>query len=308
VPATYQPGMNGQPMSFTAKPASDQTSQLVSRGGRWYDSESGKEIRAGYLVPDLDLLQNPVRAVNASSDLAKSTDSTGQSLFQKDGGDWRWNSSPPEKSGALQQPGGGEYESHAYIQTANGGYIDTNHFKGAVDQTNNIIDQLQRGETTVRVFQEARAGIGYEATYTINKPLNPDQILGVALGIFQDYSTKTEEWQGGTDLLTGSSFAMEDLPTDYLGFYSAATKTPLSQIVEALGGGTPTDSAPLHARVEAGLVFGDPETKNHEFTPRIQTPHGYENVPWPSSLQLEATPSNSGLWTFSTGGTAAHWW
>jgi len=97
-------------------------------------------------------------------------------------------------------------------------------------------------------------------------------MYGVALAIYMDFQRKYETAQDKTiGYLPNaklSSFAMEDLQTDYLGFYSVASGKGLVEIVnESLGGGVWTDED-IHRCTLWILACQTPQ--NFESTPKVQ--------------------------------------
>lgn len=189
------------------------------------------------------------------------------------------------------------YDNTQYVRTYRYGYIDVHHFEGGVAQTKSVIAQIKAGQNRITVRQEVRAGIGFEAIYRVHNRPKAEAVEGIALGIFMDYSWQFEKWQNrglGSILMEGvqgSSFSVEDLPTDYLGFYGAARDKSLATIVRKLGGGEPTQSGPPKVRVW-GLV-GERESKNFDFTPRVKQGAAFQNVPWPQDMTITPITDSS---------------
>lgn len=109
----------------------------------------------------------------------------------------------------------------------------------------------------------------------------------------------------GNEWLRGSSYANEDLPSDYLGFFAAARYPDLSAedalkaIARQLGGGVWTSKEPPHAgsigyqnmkvknAVALPFHWGDLRLKNPTYTPRVAGEYGWYNVAWPPGLSID---------------------
>jgi len=64
-------------------------------------------------------------------------------------------------------------------------------------------------------------GLDVGSYYNLDAQLTPDQVKSVALGIFMDVSTMTENFQLSLSRFTDSGFSAEDLVSNVLGFYRA---------------------------------------------------------------------------------------
>ncbi|MCL6432394.1 MAG: hypothetical protein K6V36_16290, partial [Anaerolineae bacterium] len=182
-------------------------------------------------------------------------------------------------------------------------HIDLRHYMGARAQAQQIYAQLRAGYRIIRVEQETSFGFGFAAVYETGEAYDPAQIDAVALGIFEDYSKRFEVWQGRflggvQERMKASSFANEDLPSDYLGFYSVATNSDLNHILRHLGGySIESRRLPKPHTALGPLQVGDMRGKNYEFSPRVRTEGGWENVPWPEALRLPpGMPPDRGVW------------
>lgn len=69
----------------------------------------------------------------------------------------------------------------------------------------------------------------------LNRSLDYNEILGVAMWIFQNLSVKFEEEQQWTERLGASSFSEEDLPSNLIGFYMAAQGVEPAQVRATVG-------------------------------------------------------------------------
>jgi hypothetical protein len=214
----------------------------------------------------------------------------------------KWTNMPP-----LPMPEG------RYLHSARFGWFDTSHFDtGNPEQLlANVRAAAIRGGDQISIRQAIREGItGYTGFYWISGDLSQSMVDRVALAIYMDWSYRFEAWQGQPPRsLVGpmTSFAVEDLPTQYLGFVSAARDLSPALIFNCyLGGVEESEDAPPHL-----LLFEDydvepsaeppglPRLTNPTFKPMVETADGWKNVEWPQLLQMEPIGSDSGLWRFA---------
>jgi hypothetical protein len=157
----------------------------------------------------------------------------------------------------LADPSGHNGELPQYSYTAYG-WIDTSHIGAGNPRT--LIQDVTKAarEGGGRVHVQARIsaqvekfdlGVWFESTYWVDGQVTEDQIQGVALGILIDWSNRFETWQGTfmvVPQLSKSSFAIEDLPSNFLGFYKEVSgKSNKDIVMEDLGGCiTPPGSEP----------------------------------------------------------------
>jgi RHS repeat-associated protein len=207
---------------------------------------------------------------------------------------------------------------YRYLHTENYGWFDLGHAHPKNRLYNNIMakagtgGEVEVGGTVVHPFE-------FYAYYQIEK-LDNDQIEGVALGIFQDFSHREERWQGGFPLHSGSgtSFAIEDFPSNYIGFLAAfrnqgeATKYDSAKLIlDYLGPAEWTNESPPHSDNPPFTCVGTigcagayqryaEEVKNYEFTPRIEiAPSNYANIAWPcDELVIQPIRSGPDTWHF----------
>jgi hypothetical protein len=210
---------------------------------------------------------------------------------------------------------------YRYLHTEHYGWFDLGHAHPKNRLYNNIMakagtgGEVEVGGTVVDPFK-------FYAYYQIEK-LDNDQIEGVALGIFQDFSHREERWQGEFPLGFGSgtSFAIEDFPSNYIGFLAAfrnqgeATKYDSAKLIlDYLGPAEWTNESPPHSDNLPDYIFEcmSPsecneaidrylrDVKNYAFTPRIEiAPGNYANIAWPcDELVIQPIPSGPDTWHF----------
>jgi hypothetical protein len=198
-----------------------------------------------------------------------------------------------------------------YLYSSTYGWFDTSHLDtGNPSQLiANVTAASVRGGDTIAIHQAVREGItGYSGRYWVAGDLSPEQINGVAFGIYLDWSVRFEMWQGqlprsAVGPLT--SFAIEDLPTQYVGFYAAAHDLDPKMIFTCvLGGVRGMDDGPPHLTFFDG--YDDPNSvaldqlrlTNTKFVPLVLTKQGWHNVPWPEEMRMVPIKSSTGLWRF----------
>jgi hypothetical protein len=194
-----------------------------------------------------------------------------------------------------------------YIHTENFGSFDTHHIRP--QKGSYIIREVEKavGQTGGHVFEmgpQYQLNVRFPTpSYWVSGGINSEQVVPIALGIFMDYERRWENWQG--TFPTGwSSYFVEDLPSDYLGFYMAATGKTLGQTVLQLGPQEWNNSGPSRFGVgvcDIGCFLPNPSaalptsvlcpvlSRNYDFTPYVNG----QNVPWPQGLQLPPPISSS---------------
>ncbi|GIV78161.1 MAG: hypothetical protein KatS3mg050_2555 [Litorilinea sp.] len=206
----------------------------------------------------------------------------------------------------------GQLPRDHYLYSERYGWFDTAHFATG-DPAQVIRDvhaAVARGGDQVVIQQGLRGGItGYTAYYWVSGRVPRDRILGVALGIYLDWSRRFEAWQNRPPrALLGpfTPFAIEDLPSQYVGFYASAHRLDLAYVLACyLDEMEPTDEAPPRLTLAADLAGkvepvlpGIRRLVNRAFTPLVPTPDGWRRVPWPKALRMMPVGSASGLWHF----------
>lgn len=204
-----------------------------------------------------------------------------------------------------------------YFYNPDYGWFDRTHFGSGNPQQ--VIADVRAavaaggGEVTVEQIVHDGAA-GYSATYTISGEVTRQNELAVALGIYQDWSYRFESWQGELpQRLAGflSPFAVEDLPSHYVGFFAAAHEMEVHQVFACyLPATVETDDSPPRFTTSQSVVPNDEEEEeeenglnhpqrltNEQLRPMIFDKLGWENVAWPAEMQMEMIDSSTGLWT-----------
>lgn len=198
-----------------------------------------------------------------------------------------------------------------YLYSDRYGWFDVHHF--FTGNPAKIIEDVQRVARRggyVVIEQGVREGItGYRATYRIARDLPRSKVLGVALGIYQDWSRRFEQWEDQPPrAFFGplTSFAIEDLPSHYIGFFSVVHNVDPAYVLACyLGGVKAVETAPprlVYPEDMAGTSALDAlpvqHLTNKTFTPMVWGPGGWRNVPWPKSMRMQSIGASSGLWHF----------
>lgn len=195
-----------------------------------------------------------------------------------------------------------------YFYSETYGWFDSSHFDAGnpAQLIDNVETAVAGGGGTITISQEVRDGItGYTATYHVSQYVPKEAINAAALGIYMDWSLRFEAWQAGLPRgLFGplTPFSIEDLPTQYLGFFEDARHLNRAVLFTCYLDTVKTSDAPPH------LWVTNPEDRsqlprikrltNKTFEPLILTEAGWQHVSWPAALQLESIPSSSITWMF----------
>jgi hypothetical protein len=193
------------------------------------------------------------------------------------------------------------------------GWFDPHHF-GAGNPAKLIDDvraAVANGGGLVTVQQDVRGGItGHVAHYWVSRHVVPEQVIAVAFGIYQDWSYRFEAWQDQPPRVFAApltAFAVEDLPSHYIGFASVIKElTPLEVITCYLGPVQATNEAPPRLVTDndqqdeslLAALADVQHLENRTFEPMVHRDEQWVNVPWPPALRMNSIPSASRLWHF----------
>lgn len=197
-----------------------------------------------------------------------------------------------------------------YVYNKTYGWFDSTHF--GTGNPRQIIADVQtavlNGGGVITITQDLHDGItGYTARYRVSGQIRPGQVIGVAFGIYKDWSWRFEQWQGSLprNLVNPfTPFAIEDLPSQYIGFFAAAHNLTYKQVFACyLGGAKVAQDEPPHL-----IISDDPDDgtglpdvhrlKNESFEPLVETKDGWQHRPWAATMRLTAVPSGPNTWFF----------
>jgi RHS repeat-associated protein len=217
-------------------------------------------------------------------------------------------------------------EQYRYIFTEQYGWFDMGHAAPKNPLLNQVKDRAKTGGE-IMVGGEVAPPFSFIAYYWIEK-LDEHQIEGVALGVMRDYDFRFERWQGEfpIGLGSGTSFAIEDLPSNYVGFITAvrkqgqATNVDVAKlIIEYMGPVKWTNESPPHSddppfdcreSIICALKLDEyvEQVKNYDYSPRVQVSAGaysdialgaYSNIAWPcDDFIIQPIDSGPETWHF----------
>ncbi len=192
------------------------------------------------------------------------------------------------------------------------GWFDRTHFLAG--NPGKVIRDVRRaarsGGGVVIVEQKLHDGAaGYAAAYTIGPGIARQNELAVALGIYHDWSYRFEGWQGRLPQRAAamlSSYAVEDLPSHYVGFFAEARGLEIDEVFACYMPQTVhTDDSPPRFTTSQAIAADTESFLNHpqrlvneKMLPMIHDKDGWHNVPWPAEMQLESIDSSTGVWAF----------
>lgn len=197
-----------------------------------------------------------------------------------------------------------------YLYNATYGWFDTTHFTtGQPEQV--ILDvktAVLSSGSVITISQGLHGGVtGYDGRYWISGQVAKTDILSVALGVYLDWSYRFEAWQSEPPRSLAAPFtpfAIEDLPSQYLGFFAAAHNlTPAQVFACYLGGAEVVEGEPPHLTFSAdpddpdqppGIIW----LQNESFTPLVETETGWQPQPWPKVMQMSPLSSKPQTWYF----------
>lgn len=197
-----------------------------------------------------------------------------------------------------------------YLYSETYGWFDTSHFKtGSPTQViSDVLTAVQQNGRVITVSQGVRDDLtGYSACYWVSGDVAADEVTAVAWGIYVDWSIRFEAWQGEAPRsLAGpfTPFAIEDLPSQYLGFFAAAHRLTYEQVFACyLGGIEIATDDPPHFGFEDDP--DDPNSlpdllrlRNETFMPLVETEAGWEHLPWPPAMAMMPVASQPDTWFF----------
>lgn len=201
-----------------------------------------------------------------------------------------------------------------YLVSDTYGWFDRSHFNtGQPEQVlRDVATAVASGGGVITIKQGVRNDIaGYTADYYVSGHLAENEITPAALGIYLDWSIRFETWQTQPPQgLFGplSPFAVEDLPSQYIGFFARANNLSLEQLFACyLGPVRGSDQGPPdfisitdfpNSNQDQLKLLGIERLQNKSFMPLTETPDGWQQVSWPESLLMTSLPSSSLSWGF----------
>jgi len=213
--------------------------------------------------------------------------------------------------GAMREAMVGSSPSSRYFYNPNYGWFDRSHFNTG-DPGRVIADvrkTVSAGGGVVTIEQDVQGGIaGYSGSYYVSPQVTSANAVAVALGIYKDWSVRFEGWQAELpQTLVGmlSPYAVEDLPSQYVGFFAQAHGLEVHEVFACyLPDTRATEESPPRLTMHRAVVstadtpLNYPQRLvNEEMRPMIyRRGNGWVHLPWPPALQMEVVGAQSGLW------------
>lgn len=214
-------------------------------------------------------------------------------------------------SGAMREAMLGNSASSRYYFNPSYGWFDRSHFNTG-DPGRVVADvrkTVRAGGGVVTIEQDVHGGVaGYSGSYYISPAVTTANEVGVALGIYRDWSMRFEGWQSQLpQTLVGmlSPYAVEDLPSQYVGFFAQAKGLSVPEVFACYLPEThATEESPprftMHralASTADTLINYPQRLVNEEMRPMIyRRGNGWVHRAWPAAMQLEVVGPESGLW------------
>lgn len=214
-----------------------------------------------------------------------------------------------DPNGLRRYPSAPSLPDTHYLISERYGWFDQTHFDtGNPGQIlAGVRDAVRGGANTFVVRQGVRDNVtGYSAVYWISRQVDVADVAKIALGIYHDWSIRFETWESQMPRILGapfSPFAVEDLPSHYLGFYANANNMAIEDVFACFLGpvtgsndGPPDLISPLDTTVPSddGIV----RLQNRTFTPMVETAEGWKHVEWPDALQMSESTASYDTWLF----------
>ena len=281
---------------------------LYYYNARWYDSRLGRFAQADTIVPSPASPQSLNRFSYVLGNPLRYRDPSGHYEFEDDP-DVPYR--PPKPT--QPRPPRNDLDplpprqEAPYIFSEDYGWIDRGHMlpylaENIIEQVSHRINNgggqiiLQAQPTGPRILGSYLAY--YERRYSVSEEATEDQIIGIALAIFMDAGERWEKWQG--EIAFGrSEFHIEDLPSNYLGFVSAANQWSEEEVLSQLGEFSLSHKSPHCAWSDcfASVWPRLPQNRTHQAL--VYKNKQWKSVEWPSSLQITPIDSSSNTWWFT---------
>lgn len=197
-----------------------------------------------------------------------------------------------------------------YLFNETYGWFDTSHFNTGhpAQVISDVVTAVQENGRVITISQGVREDLtGYSASYWVSGDVSQTDVLAAAWGIYADWSIRFETWQDEAPRsIAGpfTPFAIEDLPSQYLGFFAAAHELPYEQVFACyLGGIEIATDDPPHFGFEADPA--DPDSlpdllrlRNETFMPLVETETGWQHLSWPAAMLMTPAISKPDTWFF----------
>ena len=277
---------------FTGQREESSLGSLYDYGARFYSPALGRFLSADTIVPSTGDPQQLNRFSYVRNNPLRHIDPSGHMCLNGPLGDTAGPCQGPSPQ-ELPESDSGNYWSPRY------GYFDRSHFVRG--QASTILESVRRLALNGGGAFEVSQGIGshgivanFHATYEVapfDPAINPwleDYIIQVSLGIFENFQSRFEMWEGTLFSLMWelTGYAPEDLPSTYVAFTMEALDMTEEQAFAYL--------QPIYATGDPPRCWGFCDNHNREFTPLYSGKH----VPWPDELTITPISTKTGAWRF----------
>lgn len=169
------------------------------------------------------------------------------------------------------------------------GLFDITHIQHGKDQMEEILREIHSGYVQLTFVTQRSLTTGKQIRitgfYRVRRNLPPEQLQQVALGIAMDFEHLIEKHQ-----TPGSSYSLEDLPSDYIGYFLALhPQWSMETLLTRLDADQqPTGLSKINAHLYKSFQ------RNREFLPIPQI--GGPHISWPRLLYMEPIGPWNGYW------------
>jgi len=294
----YTDGTTPTSYRFTGQ-REDTTIGLYFYNARYYDPALGRFISADTIVPSPGDPQSLNRYSYVLNSPLNYRDPSGHAACLDE--ECNWVENPATGWISWRGPGEPSLPAGRYLYSEVYGWFDTSHLR--TGRPGNVIADVRRAVAAsggpVPIKQLVRGGLTYIGHYQVSSKATPKDAVGTALGMYMDWSMRFELWESTISIFgVNTAFAIEDLPSHYIGFYAAARGISPAEVFANLGFVEGTDQEPPRF---TDWPPGNWEIKNFQFTPRVQDDEGnWQNIPWPDAMTITPIGSESGLWEFQS--------
>jgi RHS repeat-associated protein len=266
--------------TFTGQRVENALGGIMDFNARYYDPAIGRFLSADTIVPGPSNPQALNRYAMVLNNPLRYTDPSGHEPCDK-----------YDNAGECEV----RYETlpnRRILHTKFGGYIDQEH-AGRTSILERVRAAAKQKGGGVVIMDGILAGEYFRVGYMVSEGLSHGETIGVALGILIDYERKWENRQGELGVRQPmSSYSLEDLPSEYLGFVQEVTGLSLEDVVNHGLGGYDSTFSEIEWVIHR-LALGAP--KNFETRPL--DPWSGTHRDWPKPFQLVAPiESTSGMW------------
>ena len=290
--------------TYTGQQVDAQTG-LMFYNARWYDPALGRFLSADTIVPDPGNPQDLNRYAYVRNNPVRYRDPSGHGRCVDE--ECNWMENPVTRWIFWRGSGRPSLPAGHYLYSREYGWFDTSHLNTGYPQRviEDVRQVIDAGGGPVTIKQPLGRGPiegTYMEHYQVSSEATPGNAVEIALGMYMHWSMGFELWESTVSVFgIRTAYAIEDLPSHYIGFYAKASGLSYAEAFANLGFVEGTDQEP--PRITPWPPWNPSawnwEVKNVFFTPRVQDGGGnWHNIPWPDAMTVTPVGSGSGLWEF----------